>query len=359
MRKCGGQDPSARRLARCRGTIFRDIMKTSAARPGNRIAVTWGDPSGIGPEVIIKALAYIPPSLRKRITVFGDPDHMNRLSRHLKSRVSITGASDERGGPDAVAVVKAASFPFDPGKMGKVSKSAGQAAMTALEAALAQVLKGQFASMVTAPISKEAVNRAGYIIAGHTEFLAERCGGAPVAMMLASRKLKVVVATTHVALRDLPRLLDRKKLHDLILLVSRSVKQYGIAQPRIAVCGLNPHASDGGLFGDEEMTIIAPAIRSARRAGALVTGPHPADTMFTPRARMNYDVAIAMYHDQGLIPVKALSFGETVNVTLGLPFLRVSVDHGTAFDIAGKAVADERPMVHAIKTAARMLKGRF
>ncbi|MDH5679219.1 MAG: 4-hydroxythreonine-4-phosphate dehydrogenase PdxA, partial [Nitrospinota bacterium] len=172
-------------------------------------------------------------------------------------------------------------------------------------------------------------------------------------------KLKVVVATTHVAVKDVPRLLDQGKLGQLILLVERSVKQYGLASPRIAVCGLNPHASDGGLFGQEEARIIAPAIRAARRAGVEASGPHPADTMFTPQAREKYDVAIAMYHDQGLIPVKALSFGETVNVTLGLPFLRVSVDHGTAFDIAGKNMADERPMVHAIRTAARMLKGGF
>ncbi|MDH5639382.1 MAG: 4-hydroxythreonine-4-phosphate dehydrogenase PdxA, partial [Nitrospinota bacterium] len=257
------------------------------------------------------------------------------------------------------AVMKAAAFPFDPTKLGNVSKSSGLAAMSALEEAITRTHNGEFAAMVTAPISKEAVNRAGYKIAGHTEFLAQRCGGASVAMMLASRKLKVVVATTHVAVRDIPRLLDRKKLLHLILLVARSMKQYGITSPRIAVCGLNPHASDGGLFGDEETRIITPAIRDARRKGVEVTGPHPADTMFTPRAREKYDVAIAMYHDQGLIPVKALSFGETVNVTLGLPFLRVSVDHGTAFDIAGGGVADERPMVHAIRTAARMLKGGF
>jgi len=334
-------------------------MKASSTHPGNRIAITWGDPSGIGPEVILLAFAHISPTLRKRITVFGDPDHMAHLAIHLKLPMKVIDASYGRGGLDTMAVVKAAAFPFSHENMGKISKSAGQAAMSALEEAITRTQRGEFAAMVTAPISKEAVNRAGYRIAGHTEFLASRCGGVPVAMMLASRKLKVVVATTHVAVKDIPRLLKFEKLRDLILLVARSVKQYGLSSPRIALCGLNPHASDGGLFGDEEARIITPAIRGARRAGVEITGPHPADTMFTPRAREKYDVAIAMYHDQGLIPVKALSFGETVNVTLGLPFLRVSVDHGTAFDIAGKNMADERPMVHAIRTAARMLKGGF
>ncbi|MDH5755636.1 MAG: 4-hydroxythreonine-4-phosphate dehydrogenase PdxA [Nitrospinota bacterium] len=334
-------------------------MKASTTRPGNKIAITWGDPSGIGPEVILKAFARLPLALKKRITLFGCPDHMATLARELKTTVKIIDADKGESGADTLAVVHSSPFPYIAAKMGKITKPSGLAAMSALEAAIPRIQAGEFAAMVTAPISKEAVNRAGYRIAGHTEFLARRCGGAPVAMMLASRKLKVVVATTHVAVKDIPRLLDQGKLGQLILLVARSVKQYGLASPRIAVCGLNPHASDGGLFGQEEARIIAPAIRAARRAGVEASGPHPADTMFTPQAREKYDVAIAMYHDQGLIPVKALSFGETVNVTLGLPFLRVSVDHGTAFDIAGKNMADERPMVHAIRTAARMLKGGF
>lgn len=332
-------------------------------RPGtktiNKIALTWGDPSGIGPEVILKSFVHLPPSLQKRITVFGDPCYLAELAKKIKVPARIADAAGSVSGPNQIAVMNSASFPFDPFKMGKVSARAGKAAMSALEAAIADILAGRFAAMVTAPISKEAVNRAGYKIAGHTEWLADRCGGVPVAMMLASAKLKVVVATTHVALKDVPARLETAKLRGLIILVAGSLQRYGIAHPRVAVCGLNPHASDGGLFGSEEAQVIAPAIRSARKAGVEVSGPYPADAMFTPRAREKYDIAIAMYHDQGLIPVKALSFGQTVNVTLGLPFPRVSVDHGTAFDVAGKNLADWRPMALAIRSAANMLRGRF
>ena len=334
-------------------------MTNTAKIKETAIAITWGDPAGIGPEVVIKSFLGLPAALQKRITVFGDLSHFSSLARRMRSSLKIVDAKKCAATAGAMAVYDSASFPFDPSRYGKISKTSGRAAMQPLEAAIALMLEGRFAALVTAPINKEAVNLAGYRIAGHTEFLAAKCGGAPVAMMLASRKLKVVVATTHVPLSDVAGLLDKRKLADFILLVARGTKKYGIASPRIAVCGLNPHASDGGIFGREEASIISPAIHAARKAGVNATGPHPADTMFTAAARKNYDVAIAMYHDQGLIPVKALSFGETVNVTLGLPFLRVSVDHGTAFDIAGKGVADWRPMAYAIRTAARMNRGRF
>ncbi|MDH4184915.1 MAG: 4-hydroxythreonine-4-phosphate dehydrogenase PdxA [Nitrospinota bacterium] len=334
-------------------------MKRRRHFPDKPIAITWGDPAGIGPEVIIKAFATLPAALQKRILVFGDPEHLARLAEGLGAPIRIIEAEQSSGGGGVLAVRRAAIFTYNPASMGKVSKNAGKAAMSAVEMAAHMALDGGVSALVTAPISKEAANRAGYKIAGHTEFLAHVAGSIPVAMMLASKKLKVVVATTHLAIKDVPSALDSGKLTELILLVANSVKQYGLASPKIAVSGLNPHASDGGLFGQEEAAIIAPAIRAARHAGVEVSGPYPADTMFTPAARARYDLAIAMYHDQGLIPVKALSFGETVNVTLGLPFLRVSVDHGTAFDIAGKNQANWRPMAYAIRTAARMLRGGF
>ncbi|MBI4829105.1 MAG: 4-hydroxythreonine-4-phosphate dehydrogenase PdxA [Nitrospinae bacterium] len=319
--------------------------------PKGGIALSPGDPAGIGPEVIVKAAAALPAALRRRLSVYGDARHFTALARRWAPELAV--------GAGGLRVINVLDFGMKRGEYGQVNRRCGAIAMRCLDAAMDAVTAGRHAALVTAPICKESVNLAGWKIPGHTEYLAARAGGIPVAMMLASEKLKVVVATTHIALRDVPRALDARKLTALILLVHRSVTAFGMKSPRIAVCGLNPHASDGGLFGDEERRIIAPAIAAARRRGVIVSGPHPADTMFTASARAKYDVALAMYHDQGLIPVKALSFGETVNVTLGLPYLRVSVDHGTAFDIAGKGIADARPMIHAVKTAARMLAGRW
>jgi len=242
---------------------------------------------------------------------------------------------------------------------GVETAAAGRVAMRSVEMAVDAVLAGRHAALVTAPINKASVNLAGYKIPGHTEFLAERAGVADVAMMLTGKALSVVVVTTHHAMRDLPKLLTKEKIVVTLRIVDSALKRYGIDRPRLAVTGFNPHAGDHGVFGDEEARIIAPAIAEARRHGVEAVGPYPADTLFAPAARATYDCAVAMYHDQGLIPIKALSFGETVNVTLGLPFLRVSVDHGAAFDIAGKNRASGAPMAHAVKATLTMLAGRM
>lgn len=323
------------------------------------IAVSWGDPAGIGPETILKAFGLLPKSLRNRLRVFGDAKHLRWLDKRLKTGVDIVDARSAKSRQDALHVEHTLDLEFTPGDFGEVDGRFGAAAMESVIKAATAVREGHCAALVTAPINKASVNLAGYHIPGHTEFLAEFCGGAPVAMMLASAKLSVVVATTHVALRDVAARLSANNLENLLILIDGSYRQLSGKRPRIAVCGLNPHAGDGGLFGDEEARIITPAVDAAKRCGIKVTGPYPADTMFTEKARAGYDIALAMYHDQGLVPVKALSFGETVNITLGLPFLRVSVDHGTAFDIAGKNKADPKPMVHAIKTAAKIISGRF
>lgn len=335
-------------------------IKYHASGQGALIAVSWGDPAGVGPEVILKSFPRLSKRLRGKLTVFGSLSYFLALERRLKTGVDIVDASKKIGKMfDGLRVDDVVDMKFSQKNFGKIDRLSGKAAMTGVARAVEAVCEGRFGALVTAPINKEAVNLAGYRIAGHTEFLSEALGGVEVAMMLSSKKLSVVVATTHVAIRDVPGRLSRKKLTGLFKLIHRSLVKFGVKKPRLAVCGLNPHASDGGLFGDEEKNIIAPAIKAVRGAGVDVSGPYPADTMFTQRAISGYDVAVAMYHDQGLVPVKALSFAKTVNITLGLPFVRVSVDHGTAFDIAGKRRADATSMIHAVKTCDQILNGKF
>ncbi len=324
-----------------------------------KLAVSCGDPAGIGPETLLKAWSLLPKIARNNITVFGDPYYFSWLNRKLKTNTPILDESCSAKANDGLRVTPAGEVKFKATSFGKVNKVCGAAAMESVTAAAKAVINGEYDALVTAPINKESVNLAGYKIAGHTEYLAELCGGVNVAMMLACKKLKVVVATTHISIKDVPKALSAEKLVSKLKLISSSLKKMTGRKPKIAVCGLNPHASDGGLFGDEEERVIAPAIANARRFGVRATGPYPADTLFTQRSIKTFDIALAMYHDQGLIPVKLLGFGETVNVTLGLPFLRVSVDHGTAFDIAGKNRADAGSMAYAIRTAFDILNGRF
>lgn len=331
---------------------------TKKGGPSGGIAVTWGDPAGVGPEVTLKAFSKLPKRLRGRVTVFGDPDHFEWLSGRLGMDVAVEEATGPARAPGAMRVERTCRLKFAEKDFGKVRARTGKAAMAAVAAAARAAIAGKYGAVVTAPVNKEAANLAGYKIAGHTEYLAGLCGNVPVAMMLASKELKVVVATTHEPLRKVPAKLTSEKIARLLKLIHGSFTGMGLPGPRVAVCGLNPHASDGGLFGDEEQKVIAPAIRAAKRAGVDAAGPYPADAMFTPRFREKYDVALAMYHDQGLIPVKALASGKTVNMTLGLPFVRVSVDHGTAFDIAGAGQADAGPMIHAIRVADGVLRGK-
>ncbi len=336
-------------------------MNRKSSRTGRKIqiAVSMGDPSGVGPETILKAYGLLPGYARRSLTVFGDPDYFVMLDKLVGTSVKIIEKGEERGALDGLRVMRVCSFKFNRAGFGRVNRRYGVAAMKSVETAARATLRGEYGALVTAPINKESANLAGYHIAGHTEFLSGLCGGAPVAMLLASDTLKVVVATTHVAIRDVPARLTRSGLARLIKLVDKSLAGLGFDSPEIIVCGLNPHASDGGVFGDEERRIITPAINAAKKAGVNVRGPYPADSVFTPARRKTYDVAIAMYHDQGLVAVKALGFGRTVNITLGLPFLRVSVDHGTAFDIAGRGLADGKPMAHAIMTALSILQGKY
>lgn len=282
-----------------------------------RIAITVGDPSGIGPEIAEKAAADVGVRAACEPVLYGPPNP--------------------------------AAF-----RLGVVSAEAGVAAYEAIGAAVRDAQAGVVQAVATAPVNKLAFARAGLPWKGHTDLLAHLTGSRYVAMMFWSEPLKVVLATVHVALADVPRMLTRERLDEVITLAAAEVPRFGYRQPRFALAGLNPHAGEQGLMGDEEARVLRPAVESARRRGISIDGPFPADTVFVRAARGEFDAVIACYHDQGLIPVKLLAFGHAVNVTLGLPIVRTSVDHGTAFDIAGKGQADPSSMIAATLLAARL-----
>jgi 4-hydroxythreonine-4-phosphate dehydrogenase len=284
-----------------------------------RIAITAGDPAGIGPEVAAKAAA--------------DP------------RV-LAACEPVVYGPPAGSAFAA----------GVLSADAGRAAYDVIVRAVADAQAGDVQAIATAPINKEAFRLAGLEWSGHTDLLAHLTGARHVAMMFHSDVLRVVLATVHIALADVPRTLTQSLMEHTIGLTARELPLFDKVPPRIAVAGLNPHAGEHGLFGREEADVIGPAIEACRARGIDVSGPFPGDTVFVRATRGDFDVVVACYHDQGLIPVKLLAFGKAVNVTLGLPIIRTSVDHGTAFDIAGKGIADPESMVAAVLLAARMAR---
>jgi 4-hydroxythreonine-4-phosphate dehydrogenase len=285
------------------------------------IGITVGDPSGIGPEIAAKAAAD--PRVREVCTPV------------------LYGPHDE-----------AAPKPFPPGRL---SAEAGRAAYDAIVAAVEDARAGRIAAIATAPVNKEAFALAGLPWKGHTDLLAHLTGARRVAMMFHSDPLRVVLATVHVPLAEVPRLLTGSLVDDIIDLTAQSLPRFGFAPPRIGVAGVNPHAGEHGVIGREDESVLRPAVDRARERGIDITGPWPADTVFGRAVRGGeFDVVIACYHDQGLIPVKLLAFGRAVNVTLGLPIIRTSVDHGTAFDIAGRGIADPGSLVEAVRLAARL-----
>jgi 4-hydroxythreonine-4-phosphate dehydrogenase len=288
------------------------------------VAITAGDPSGIGPEIAVKAAAS-PLVLEVCRPVIYGPHSADDLAR----------------------------FPI-----GRVDASSGQAAYEAIVTATRDALTGQVSAIATAPINKASFAAAGHKWRGHTDLFAHLCGVPEGVMMFWSDALRVVLATVHIPLADVPRALTKAKLRSVLRITADSLPRFGIGAPRLAVAGLNPHAGEDGLLGREDLDVLEPAIASARADGLAVSGPFPADTVFVRAARGEFDVVIACYHDQGLIPVKLLAFGHAVNVTLGLPIVRTSVDHGTAFDIARQGRADEGSLVEAIRLAARLARAR-
>jgi 4-hydroxythreonine-4-phosphate dehydrogenase len=243
-------------------------------------------------------------------------------------------------------------------EVGVVSAAAGRAAFETITAAVRDAQAGLVDAIATAPVNKLAFSRAGLPWKGHTDLLANLTGSPKVAMMFWSEPLKVVLATIHVPLADVPRLVTRETLADVVELTARELPRFGIPTPRLALAGLNPHAGEDGLLGSEEDEVLRPVVAAARERGVQIDGPFPGDTVFVRAARGEFDAVIACYHDQGLIPVKLLAFGQAVNVTLGLPIIRTSVDHGTAFDIAGRDVADPSSMITATLLAAQLARAR-
>lgn len=318
------------------------------------IGITIGDAAGIGPEIIIKALSKKEIYKISSPLVIGDKEV-------LKSKVkfnSISRIGEARFKFGTIDLIDLKNIRLERLKIGKVNKIAAEAAVEYIKKAVSLAIKGEINAIVTAPINKEGLKKAGFKFPGHTELLAQLTKTKYYAMMLVGGPLKVVLVTTHLPLSKVNSSLSKEKIYQTIKLTWNNMKYFGIKSPRIGVAGLNPHAGEEGLFGKEEKKFIIPAVEKANKKGIKVEGPIPPDTAFYRALRGEFDVIVAMYHDQGLIPLKMLAFDKGVNITLGLPITRTSVDHGTAYEIAGKGVANPQSLIEAIKIAAKLAKAR-
>ena len=317
------------------------------------VGITMGDAAGIGPEIVVQACAQ---GLRAPHVVYGDAGALRRAAA-LGARldvVEITSPAQASLRAGLIEVIgRGPALPADL-PPGQLSAQAGRGAYDYVCAAIDDAQAGAIRAIVTAPLNKHSMHLAGIDYPGHTEILAERSGTTDFAMMLANDELRVLLVTIHVALADVIARITPQAELSALRLADRACRQMGIARPRVAVAGLNPHAGEGGKFGREEIEVIEPAIAQARAEGINASGPWPGDTIFMRARRGEFDIVVAQYHDQGLIPVKYLGLDHGVNVTVGLPFVRTSVDHGTAFDIAGKGVADHASLVAAFDLALAM-----
>ncbi len=323
------------------------------------IAITMGDAAGVGPEIIVKSLAHGEVYQQCRPLVIGDAERLRMADRICGTQLTILNLAAneiEKAAyqPGAVDCVDLNLIPPDL-PWGRLSAQAGEAAYRYLTVAAQLALEGKVAAICTAPLNKEALHAAGHRFPGHTELLAHLTGTPEVSMMLTTPKLRVLHVTTHIGLIDAIAKIEPGLVERTIARGHDALEKSGIAKPRVGVCGINPHAGENGLFGHgEEEQKIVPAIDACRRRGWNVEGPLPADTLFYRAQRGDFDLVIAMYHDQGHGPVKVLGLESGVNITIGLPVVRTSVDHGTAFDIAGTGKADERSMLEAIRVAVEL-----
>ena len=326
------------------------------------LALSIGDPNGIGPEVVLKAARA---TTEADVVAVGNVSVLRAQAQALGLGpvIEVSDAADARGAGEGLAVLDP-----DPGadvslSIGGTTAEGGRRAMQAVARAVDLAMAGEVDGVATAPISKEAIQMAGYAVPGHTEFLQQRTGAGTVVMVLAADleagPLRVALVTIHVPVSAVPALVTGERVRTVChTLADALVRDLGLAAPRLAVLGLNPHAGDGGVIGREEIETIIPALDALRADGLAVTGPFPADAFFGRAAWRNHDAVVAMYHDQGLAPFKALARGAGVNVTLGLPIVRTSPDHGTAFDVAGRGIADPSSMLAAIRMAAEMAARR-
>jgi 4-hydroxythreonine-4-phosphate dehydrogenase len=307
------------------------------------IAITMGDPAGIGPEIILKAFKKKEIFKQCIPIIIGNKTFLKKTAYSL----NLTPL------PSNISIIDFKNIP-ERFTIGRPSRHGGKASVKYIKTAVAMAMNKKVDAIVTAPISKEAIHMAGYKYPGHTELIAELTDTKDYAMMLAGKDIRVVLVTTHTAIRNVSKMINKKKILKVIRLTNSSLKSWGFLNPRIGVSALNPHGGEGGIFGDEEINKIIPAANDARAEGIDAQGPFPADTIFTPSKRLKFDAIVVMYHDQGLIPIKMSAFGKAVNITLGLPFIRTSVDHGTAYDIVGNNIADPSSLIEAVKAAAEL-----
>jgi 4-hydroxythreonine-4-phosphate dehydrogenase len=324
------------------------------------LAITMGDPAGIGPEIVVKAIASARLWRVCRPVVFGRLPVMEAAARAAGGGIGFVpvGATLPTAARSRCPLVETGPEHDRIPPVGRASAAGGRAAIEAVTMAICLALDRRVDAIVTAPISKEAIRAAGSPFPGHTEMLAAFTGAKRHAMMLVGGPLRVSLATIHVPLAQVPSLITASGVRDVIELTWEAVRRFGLRRPKIAVCGLNPHAGEAGMMGDEERRVIAPAVRAMAKKGVPVSGPYPADTIFFRAARGEFAAVVAMYHDQGLGPLKTLAFDTGVNLTLGLPIIRTSVDHGTAFDIAGTGVASPKSLLAAVELAATMSANR-
>jgi 4-hydroxythreonine-4-phosphate dehydrogenase len=327
-----------------------------------KIGITMGDPTGIGPEIIVKALSMKEPFQVCRPIVFGDREVLSRAiqMQRLSTTLKIIEEIPEDGYlPGKIFLLRLSQLEVNSLRFGQPDRACGEAMVKYIEEAVKWVRGGRLDAITTCPINKQAMNAAGYHFPGHTELLAHLVQTSPVAMMFLGSRWKVVLVTTHLPLKDVSKWITANLILSTVRLAHEGMKKYfGIPHPKMAVLGLNPHCGEEGLLGEEERREILPAIAEAKSLGMDVKGPFPADSFFNLSGHYAFDVVISMYHDQGLIPIKMFDFKEAVNFTLGLPFIRTSVDHGTAYDIAGKGSADPSNLINAILTASNLMKSK-
>ncbi len=319
------------------------------------IAITMGDPAGVGPEVALQAITR-ERDVKEGYIIFGSVEVINYYIKLLNIDMEINILEDETGfNPDKINIINVVELKMEDFTFGQVSPICGDAAYKYIERAIDYALAGKVSAVVTGPINKEALNLAGHHYDGHTEIFAKLTDTKIYSMMLSGGPLKVAHVSTHTSLRNACDRVKKERVFDVINLANKTLKQMGYEEPIIAVAGLNPHAGESGLFGREEIEEISPAIEQAIAEGIKVQGPVPPDTVFLNAVKGQYDIVIAMYHDQGHIPLKLLGFDIGVNMTIGLPIIRTSVDHGTAFGKAGKGIASYKSMVEAMKMAELFL----
>jgi 4-hydroxythreonine-4-phosphate dehydrogenase len=339
-------------------------MEYTQARP--LVAITMGDPAGVGPEVILKALAVEEVFASCRPLIIGDRRILDRADGWVNSGCEpmpqhfevVSSPPEGHYLPGMLTLLDLNNADPQECPVGKISPTCGRAAVDYVFRACDMAMAGEVDAVVTAPLNKAAMNQAGFHYGGHTELLAERTGADRVSMLLVGPKLRIVHVSTHLALQEAIQRVTRERVEQVIDLADQSARALGFAKPRIAVAGLNPHAGEGGLFGDQEAREILPAIQAARARGLEVSDPQAPDTVFLRALNGEYDIVVAMYHDQGHIPMKLLAFDEGVNVSMGLPIIRTSVDHGTAFDIAGTGAAREKSLLAAIDVAVKMVRAK-